>query len=428
MKSKISAGCQVSNLLILFVLVIEYGLFFLAVPFEKVSALMMLGYTFLTYTITCNNHGRNVHLYYERELSLVLKGIITDFVMGVFLYAIYSDGNKSCGAGILSTSDKWWIGYFIMVIIHLVSILLLCIIWNKYVYTGNKGSILYIYEKDKPADMRMIDKCISIDESEEKLMAQIMENEIIYIYDVTAEMRNDILKACFDAGKDVYMSTKISDIQLRASYLSQDSDQPCFYCPRPSISARAAIVKRIFDIIISVLGLVLTSWIFLIVAIAIKLEDGGSVFYRQDRCTKGGKVFSILKFRSMVEHDEFGKLHITEHKDKRITKVGYVIRKTKIDELPQLVNILKGDMSLVGPRPERPELIEDILKDIPEYTFRTTVKAGLTGYAQVHGDYHTDFLEKLRWDMIYIENYSLLLDLKIVLMTIPTLIRGSSDV
>lgn len=428
MKSKISAGCQVSNLLILFVLVIEYGLFFLAVPFEKVSALMMLGYTFLTYTITCNNHGRNVHLYYERELSLVLKGIITDFVMGVFLYAIYSDGNKSCGAGILSTSDKWWIGYFIMVIIHFVSILLLCIIWNKYVYTGNKGSILYIYEKDKPADMRMIDKCISIDESEEKLMAQIMENEIIYIYDVTAEMRNDILKACFDAGKDVYMSTKISDIQLRASYLSQYSDQPCFYCPRPSISARAAIVKRIFDIIISVLGLVLTSWIFLIVAIAIKLEDGGSVFYRQDRCTKGGKVFSILKFRSMVEHDEFGKLHITEHKDKRITKVGYVIRKTKIDELPQLVNILKGDMSLVGPRPERPELIEDILKDIPEYTFRTTVKAGLTGYAQVHGDYHTDFLEKLRWDMIYIENYSLLLDLKIVLMTIPTLIRGSSDV
>lgn len=428
MKSKISAGCQVSNLLILFVLVIEYGLFFLAVPFEKVSALMMLGYTFLTYTITCNNHGRNVHLYYERELSLVLKGIITDFVMGVFLYAIYSDGNNSCGAGILSTSDKWWIGYFIMVIIHFVSILLLCIIWNKYVYTGNKGSILYIYEKDKPADMRMIDKCISIDESEEKLMAQIMENEIIYIYDVTAEMRNDILKACFDAGKDVYMSTKISDIQLRASYLSQDSDQPCFYCPRPSISARAAIVKRIFDIIISVLGLVITSWIFLIVAIAIKLEDGGSVFYRQDRCTKGGKVFSILKFRSMVAHDEIGKLHITEHKDKRITKVGYVIRKTKIDELPQLVNILKGDMSLVGPRPERPELIEDILKDIPEYTFRTTVKAGLTGYAQVHGDYHTDFLEKLRWDMIYIENYSLLLDLKIVLMTIPTLIRGSSDV
>ena len=93
-----------------------------------------------------------------------------------------------------------------------------------------------------------------------------------------------------------------------------------------------------------------------------------------------------------------------------------------------MVNILKGDMSLVGPRPERPELIADILKEIPEYNFRTTVKAGLTGYAQVHGDYHTDFLEKLRWDMIYIENYSIILDLKILIMTIPTILRGSSDV
>ena len=187
-------------------------------------------------------------------------------------------------------------------------------------------------------------------------------------------------------------------------------------------------MKRFFDIVISIIGLILTSWLFLIVAIAIKIEDGGRVFYRQDRCTKDGKIFSILKFRSMIEHIEEGKIYITKHKDNRITKVGYIIRKTKIDELPQLVNILKGDMSLVGPRPERPELIADILKEIPEYNFRTTVKAGLTGYAQVHGDYHTDFLEKLRWDMIYIENYSIILDLKILLMTIPTILRGSSDV
>ena len=277
-------------------------------------------------------------------------------------------------------------------------------------------------------DMRIIDGCISIDETEKKLIAEIMSNEIIYIYDVTAEKRNDILKICFEAGKDVYLSTKISDIQLRASYLTQDSDQPCFYCPRPAISKKAAVVKRFFDIVISIIGLILTSWLFLIVAIAIKIEDGGRVFYRQDRCTKDGKIFSILKFRSMIEHIEEGKIYITKHKDNRITKVGYIIRKTKIDELPQLVNILKGDMSLVGPRPERPELIADILKEIPEYNFRTTVKAGLTGYAQVHGDYHTDFLEKLRWDMIYIENYSIILDLKILLMTIPTILRGSSDV
>lgn len=348
--------------------------------------------------------------------------------MGVFLYTYYLDHGKTRGIGILFADEKWWIGYIIMLVMHLISIFALCIFWNKCIYPGNKGKILYIYEKETPKDMRIIDDCISIDETEKKLIAEIMSNEIIYIYDVTAEKRNDILKTCFEAGKDVYLSTKISDIQLRASYLTQDSDQPCFYCQRPAISKKAVIVKRFFDIVISIIGLILTSWLFLIVAIAIKIEDGGSVFYRQDRCTKDGKIFSILKFRSMIEHIEDGKIYITKHKDNRITKVGYIIRKTKIDELPQLVNILKGDMSLVGPRPERPELIADILKEIPEYNFRTTVKAGLTGYAQVHGDYHTDFLEKLRWDMIYIENYSIILDLKILIMTIPTILRGSSDV
>ena len=315
-----------------------------------------------------------------------------------------------------------------MIVLHSISILVLCIFWNHVVYPGKKGRILYIYGKSKPEGMRSIDECISMDSSSEKLDAAIVTNEIIYIYDVTAENRNDILKRCFELGKDVYISSKISDIQLRSSYLTQDEDSICFYCPRPGISKRAAVVKRFCDILISLIGLILTSWIFGLTAIAIKREDGGSVFYKQDRCTKDGRVFSILKFRSMVEHVEIDNFHITEHADDRITKVGHFIRRTKIDELPQLINILRGDMSLVGPRPERPELIEEIVTYIPEYRFRTTVKAGLTGYAQVHGDYHTDFLEKLRWDMIYIENYSVLLDLKIILMTIPTLLRGSSDI
>lgn len=190
MKSKISAGCQVSSLLILIVLVIEYGLFFLEVPFDKVSFLMMLGYFFLTYIITCNNHGRNVHLYYERELSLLFKCIATDFVMGVFLYTYYSDHGKTRGIGILFAEEKWWIGYIFMLVMHLISILALCIFWNKCIYPGNKGRILYIYEKETPKDMRIIDGCISIDETEKKLIAEIMSNEIIYIYDVTAEKRN----------------------------------------------------------------------------------------------------------------------------------------------------------------------------------------------------------------------------------------------
>lgn len=427
MKSKISSGCQVSSLLILIVLVIEYGLFFLAVPFSRVSFLFCLGFVFITYTITCNNHGRNVHLYYEREIGLLLKGIVSDIAMGVFLYTYFSETNTRNGIGLLLGGYSWWLSYIVMVVVHFLSILLLCMFWNRVVYPGKKAKILYIYEKNKPEDIRSIDRCVSINEPKEVERA-ISENDLIYIYDITAERRNDILKHCFELQKDVYISAKISDIQLRASYLTQDEDCACFYCPRPGISKRASVIKRFFDILISFMGLILTSWLFVIVAIAIKIEDGGRVFYRQERCTEGGRVFSILKFRSMIEHEEDGDIHITKHKDDRITKVGYLIRKTKIDELPQLINILKGDMSIVGPRPERPELIKDILEYIPEYNFRMTVKAGLTGYAQVHGDYHTDFLEKLRWDMLYIENYSLLLDLKIMLMTVPTLLRGSSDV
>lgn len=119
---------------------------------------------------------------------------------------------------------------------------------------------------------------------------------------------------------------------------------------------------------------------------------------------------------------------IAGKKDERMTRVGYVLRKFKIDELPQLINIFRGDMSFVGPRPERPEIIAEIVEDVPEYTFRTIVPAGLTGYAQVHGDYHTEFLDKLKWDLMYIENHSLMLDLKIILMTVPVVLRGSDDV
>ena len=142
------------------------------------------------------------------------------------------------------------------------------------------------------------------------------------------------------------------------------------------------------------------------------------MIYRQTRCTRDMKKFEIYKFRSMITDAEKnrGPQLATKH-DKRLTRVGRFLRNTKLDELPQLVNILKGDMSFVGPRPERPEFIAKAVKDIPEFVLRTKVKAGLTGYAQVMGNYNTSFLDKLKWDLMYIENYSLFLDLKILLMT-----------
>ena len=165
----------------------------------------------------------------------------------------------------------------------------------------------------------------------------------------------------------------------------------------------------------------------LIVAIAIKLEDGGPVFYKQARATLNGDVFNILKFRSMiVDAEKEGHSIPATDRDPRITRVGRFIRPCRLDELPQLLNIIKGDMSLVGPRPERVEHMEKYGAEIPEFIFRTRVKGGLTGYAQIYGKYNTSAYDKLRLDLMYIENYSFIQDIKLILMTIRILFKKES--
>ena len=178
------------------------------------------------------------------------------------------------------------------------------------------------------------------------------------------------------------------------------------------------IMKRIIDIVGSLIGIVITIPIFLIVGICIKMTDGGPVIYQQTRLTKNGKKFQIYKFRTMVQNAEAdGKARLASEGDPRILPIGRVLRATRLDELPQIYNILKGDMSIVGPRPERPELAAELEKEIPEFSFRLQVKAGLTGYAQVYGKYNTTPYDKLKLDLTYIRNYSVLEDLKLIIMT-----------
>ena len=160
----------------------------------------------------------------------------------------------------------------------------------------------------------------------------------------------------------------------------------------------------------------------LIVALAVKLCDGGDIIYRQKRLTIDNREFYIYKFRSMIaDAEKSGVPQLAKDYDNRITPVGRVIRSCRIDELPQLFNILKGDMSIVGPRPERPELAKEYEKTIPEFGYRLKVKAGLTGYAQVIGTYDTTPYDKLKMDLMYIENYSFRLDLQLMLMTLKTM-------
>lgn len=178
-------------------------------------------------------------------------------------------------------------------------------------------------------------------------------------------------------------------------------------------------VKRLIDICLSAIGILISSPIMLAVAIAIRLYDHGPAIYKQVRCTRGEREFQMFKFRSMIQNaEQDGKARLAAEHDDRITPVGKFIRATRLDELPQLFNIFMGDMSIVGPRPERPELIREYQDSIPEFAYRTHVKAGLTGYAQIYGRYNTTSYDKLKLDIIYVQRQSLILDLQMILMTV----------
>ena len=186
------------------------------------------------------------------------------------------------------------------------------------------------------------------------------------------------------------------------------------------------LIKRLADILISAIGLTVLSPVLAIVALLIKLYDGGPVLFRQDRYTRNNEVFTLVKFRSMIVDAEKDGAQFTVPGDKRITPIGKFIRATRIDELPQLINVLKGDMSIVGPRAERLENADAYTEMMPEFRYRTKVKAGLTGYAQVYGKYNTSFEDKVRMDLYYIENYSLLMDFKLLLYTIKVIFMKES--
>ncbi|MCI5792188.1 MAG: sugar transferase [Lachnospiraceae bacterium] len=249
----------------------------------------------------------------------------------------------------------------------------------------------------------------------------------VVVGDLTAELRNDILKNCYSRGIRTYSLPKITDVILKSSETMAVFDSPLFLNRNSGLSIEQALVKRISDIIMSLIGLIITSPFMIVIAIAIKAEDGGPVFFKQRRCTEGGREFDIIKFRSMIVNAEQSGISVpATKKDPRITKVGAIIRATRLDELPQLINILRGDMSVVGPRPERIEHVREYCEDIPEFKYRMSVKGGLTGYAQVYGKYNTSAYDKLKLDLLYIQNYSLMLDMEIILKTVQVLFTKES--
>lgn len=252
--------------------------------------------------------------------------------------------------------------------------------------------------------------------------------ETIFLCGVHSHERNKILKYCVEQDITAYVLPRIGDVIMGGAKKMHLFHLPFLRIGRYNPSIEYLLIKRILDVSISVTALIVLSPLMVIVAIVIKVTDGGPVFYKQKRLTKNGKKFYVLKFRSMrqdAEKDGVARLS-TGDLDTRVTPIGRVIRKVRIDELPQLLNILEGSMSLVGPRPERPEIAEQYEKTLPEFSLRLQAKAGLTGYAQVYGKYNTTPYDKLQMDLMYISNPSICEDLRIIFATIKILFMPES--
>ena len=251
----------------------------------------------------------------------------------------------------------------------------------------------------------------------------IEKAETVFVYDIPAERRLMIMRLCYKHKVNVYFNPYLEDImEVNAKHYVLD-DVYLFNKNNKTLTMEQRIFKRLLDIGLSLLLGILTSPLWICGAIAVKLYDGGPVFFKQKRATIHGRVFDVYKLRTMKTNVEN---YSAKKDDDRITKPGKILRRTRIDELPQLLNVLKGDMTFVGPRPEMLENVQSYTEELPEFRYRLRVKAGLTGYAQISGKYNTTPRDKLIMDMMYIEQFSILRDIQLILQTAVVLLKSDS--
>ena len=262
-----------------------------------------------------------------------------------------------------------------------------------------------------------------VDYRDPKLLETILKCHTVFMYDIPVKDRTEILEYCYRHSRNIYFNPEVPDIvEFNAQHIVLD-DVSLIGAVAKELSLEQRAIKRTMDIVISLIGLIITSPVWIISAVCIKANDGGSVFFKQKRATQNGKIFEVYKFRTMKEN-------VTNYSsvadDDRITKVGKILRKFRLDELPQILNILKGEMSLVGPRPEMLENVYSYTADFPEFEYRLRAKAGLTGYAQIAGKYNTSPRDKLILDLMYIENYSVWKDIKLIFQTLIVFFKSDS--
>lgn len=419
---------------------------------------MKLLYILLTTMLFCGCW----QLYYMPKLGLA-GSIVYGVAIGILylilfsligrIYGIFAVGTSrvsellySQGLSVFITAG---IAYVIMTIcilrfinpLPLLGLLIVQMVWNLlWSYCANriyfrmnrpkKTVIVYTNKEDlrKLEEVKyfsqkfQVVKYICAPKDTEELLENIWGAEVAFLSGLDMDIRNTVIKFCINKNIQCYVQPRVGDILMAGAKHMQMFSVPLMRVRREYHALEYLAFKRLLDIVASVLAIIVASPFMIATALAIKLQDGGPVLYKQVRLTKDRKEFKVLKFRSMrVDAEKDGVARLSTENDDRITPVGKIIRAIRFDELPQLFNILKGDMTLVGPRPERPEIAQQYEKEIPSFGLRLQVKAGLTGYAQIYGKYNTEPYDKLKMDLMYINNMSLAEDLRLIFATIKIL-------
>ena len=393
---------------------------------KQVSVLVMIIFFLICYYFGQRLDCFRVSILQIRDVIFgeVLATMITDIIMYILIWML-SIHLPNLIPGLITWGGQCVIGVIWAYVMHQSYFSTHPPLRTIVIYDERMGmeNLIHTYGLEKRFNIKTVYPVESI---MDKL--EVMEEfDAAFLCGIHSRERNIILKHCISHKIKLFMIPRIADVMMRGSEQIHMLYLPILKTQRYKPSIEYQIIKRTMDIVVSGIATIVLSPLFLITAIAVK-SDGGPAFYKQKRLTKDGKVFEILKFRSMrVDAEKYsGAVLSAGENDPRITKVGRIIRACRLDELPQLLNILKGYMSLVGPRPERPELQKEIEKEVPEFGLRLQAKAGLTGYAQVYGKYNTTFYDKLLMDLMYISKPSILEDFTIMLATVKILTSKES--
>lgn len=388
------------------------------VAFVYVAALLVFGSVYDAFKV-------GIYRMHELSYSLSLAALFTNF----FTYLILC---------LIARRMMNPLGMILLLVCQVVIIILMMYLMSHVYFSLYKARrVLAIFEHGNQNDIIkkvqiirerfQLTKGITTDRGLEAIKREVDGYDTVLICDFDPTLKSEVLKYCYAKNKRIYLLPSSADTILNGSYQVQVFDTPVLFLHNGGLSMEQRIIKRSFDIILSLLGIIVLSPIMLITAVAIKLTSKGPIIFKQKRITRDQKEFCIYKFRSMKVSDT-NEVKKTTVDDDRVTAVGKIIRPLRIDETPQLFNILFGDMSIVGPRPEMKELVDDYSAKLPEFNLRHKVKAGLTGYAQIYGKYNTTPQNKLNMDLYYIEHYSLLEDVKLIAMTLKILfLRESTE-